>query len=161
MLSVTVDELCSIKVAISFAALAHLLAGEKLIAAESDDAAPIRPKIDPSRLSLGQKLLIRNKAIGKGTEEEIREDLKEYAEQLSGVTEGDDYYVVQRGDTFYSLSKRFGLSEEELSKLNGGLKAEELKAGAMIRIPAQQQIEPEEVEVAVQPEAEQRRGEPA
>lgn len=144
----------------------YVVRGETLYAIARQYEIPVQtilednPKIDPSRLSLGQKLLIRKKAIGKGSEEAIREDLKEYAEQLSGVTEGDDYYVVQRGDTFYSLSKRFGLSEEELSKLNGGLKAEELKAGAMIRIPAQQQIGPEEVEVAVQPEAEQPEVEP-
>lgn len=121
----------------------YVTKGETLYAIARQYEVPVQTilednsTIDPSRLSLGEKLLIRKKSIGKGSEEENHDALTEYAEQLSSVTEGDDYYVVQKGDTFYSLSKRFSLSEEELSQLNNGLKATELKAGAMIRIPAQ------------------------
>lgn len=120
--------------------------GETLYAIARQYEMPVQtllednPEIDPSHLSLGQQLLIRKKAIGQGTEEEISEELSRYAEQLSSVTEGDDYYVVQKGDTFYSLSKRFAITEEALSSLNNGLKPQDLKAGAMIRIPAKQGV---------------------
>lgn len=96
------------------------------------------PEIDPAALSIGQRILVRKKEIGKVTAAEIHEDLTTYAEQLSSVTEGDDYYVVQKGDTFYSLAKRYAITEEELSALNNGLQAADLKAGAMIRIPSQE-----------------------
>ncbi len=139
----------------------YVVRGETLYAIARQYEIPVQtilednPKIDPSRLSLGQKLLIRKKAIGKGSEEAIREELTEYAEQLSVVTEGDDYYVVQRGDTFYSLSKRFEVSEEELSSLNSGLKPEELKAGAMIRVPARSIAPMEEETATIEPEQEE------
>lgn len=132
----------------------YVVKGETLYSIARQYEIPVQtilednPKIDPSRLSLGQKLLLRKKAIGQGSEQEIHEELTEYAEQLSSVTEGDDYYVVQKGDTFYSLSKRFGVSEEELSRLNGGLKAADLKAGAMIRLPAESVEEDMAEEVA-------------
>ena len=48
---------------------------------------------------------------------------------------GTSYHIVHPGETFYSLSRRFGITEEELSRLNGGLKPAELKAGAMIVVP--------------------------
>lgn len=132
----------------------YVVKGETLYSIARQYEIPVQtilednPKIDPSRLSLGQKLLLRKKAIGQGSEEEIHEELTEYAEQLSSVTDGDDYYVVQKGDTFYALSKRFGIDEKQLSELNGGLKATDLKAGAMIRVPARS-IEPAEEETIV------------
>ena len=82
-----------------------MVKGETLYAIARQYEMPVQtllednPDIDPSHLSLGQQLLIRKKAIGQGTEEEISEELSRYAEQLSSVTEGDDYYVVQKGDT--------------------------------------------------------------
>ena len=49
---------------------------------------------------------------------------------------GTSYYLVHAGDTFYSLARRFGLTEAELSRaLNGGMRPEALKAGAIIRVP--------------------------
>lgn len=129
----------------------YVVKGETLYSIARQYEIPIQtilednPKIDPSRLSLGQKLQIRKKAIGQGSEEDIREDLTEYAEQLSSVTEGDDFYVVQKGDTLFALSQRFGTTVEELISLNGGLQPEELKAGAMIRIPAEQSVAVAEV----------------
>ena len=139
----------------------YVVKGETLYAIARQYEVPVQtllednPDIDPSRLSLGQKLLIRKKAIGQATEEENREELTRYAEQLSSVTEGDDYYVVMKGDTFYSLAKRFAISEEELSTLNGGLKPQELKAGAMIRIPSTPATEQVEEQVVATPNPEQ------
>ncbi|MBR7115572.1 MAG: LysM peptidoglycan-binding domain-containing protein, partial [Alistipes sp.] len=43
------------------------------------------------------------------------------------------HHVVQAGETVYSLSRRFGLSEEEFAQLND-LK-DGLKAGAIVRVP--------------------------
>ena len=43
--------------------------------------------------------------------------------------------MVKPGETFYSLSRRFGITEEQLGSLNGGLKPADLKAGAIIKVP--------------------------
>ena len=94
------------------------------------------PSIDPAHLSLNQELLIRKKQIGKSSEEQAKAQWEAYTEQLNSVApEGEDYYVVQAGDTFYSLARRAGITTEELSALNDGLQPTDLKAGAIIKLP--------------------------
>ncbi len=116
--------------------------GETLYAISRQYGIPIptiiedNPDLDPIRLSLGQRILIRRKEIGSESEAATQEQWEEYRTSLSNVAEkGFDYHIVQPGETIYSLSRRFGTSEEELSRLNGGLQAAELKAGAMIKVP--------------------------
>ena len=94
------------------------------------------PDIDPTHLSPGQRILIRKKGIGKSNAAESEAQWSAYNEQLNSVApEGEQYYVVQKGDTFYSLARRYGISEEELSTLNNGLQAVDLKVGAILRLP--------------------------
>ncbi len=93
------------------------------------------PDIDPTHLSVGQRILIRRKGIGKSSEEENRTQWSDYRETLNSVAGEGRYYIVQQGDTFYSLARRNGLTEKELSALNNGLKPADLKAGAMLRLP--------------------------
>ena len=93
------------------------------------------PSIDPAHLSLGQEILIRKKEIGKSDEQEMMAQWEAYTEQLNSVaTVGEEYYVVQAGDTFYSLSRRAGITTEELTALNDGLQPSDLKAGAIIKL---------------------------
>ena len=100
------------------------------------------PAIDPTLLSLGQPILIRKKQIGKSSEEQVEAEWRAYNEQLNSVaTLGEDYYVVQKGDTFYSLSRRLGITEQELSALNNDLQAADLRAGAIIKLPAPDEVE--------------------
>ncbi len=56
--------------------------------------------------------------------------------------DGENYWVhtVKAGETFYSLSKLYGVSEEDI-KNNNPLAREGLKAGQVIKIPARQQEE--------------------
>ncbi len=60
-------------------------------------------------------------------------------------------YEVKRGDTFFSLSRRFNVSVEELIELNPELE-DELKAGETIRIPHFAEVEPEEITDIEEPE---------
>ena len=61
----------------------------------------------------------------------------EYRQSLNSVAEeGTSYHIVHPGETFYSLSRRFGITEAEFSALTGGLQPADLKAGAMVKIPA-------------------------
>ncbi|MEG1699897.1 MAG: LysM peptidoglycan-binding domain-containing protein [Alistipes sp.] len=108
------------------------------------------PNLDPIHLRLGDQIRIRKQEIGSEDERGSKAQWEEYRNQLNKVSDqGRAYHIVQAGETLYSLSHRFGISEQELSALNGGLKATELKAGAMIQVPASEQTQqPETEEVA-------------
>lgn len=94
------------------------------------------PNLDPIRLRLGERILIRKKKIGTEDEAGTAARWEEYRNSLNSVA-GDSiaYHIVHPGETFYSLAHRFEITEAELGALNGGLKAADLKAGAMIRVP--------------------------
>ena len=84
---------------------------------------------------LAQERLIEE--TGKGSEAQSQAEWEAYRTALNSVADkGYAYHIVRPGETFYSLSRRFGITEEELSRLNNGLKASELKAGAMLKIPS-------------------------
>ena len=94
------------------------------------------PDLDPTHLALGQRILVRKKSIGKSNDQQASAEWSRYNAQLNSVAPaGEQFYVVQKGDTFYSLSRRHGISEQELSALNGGLQAADLKLGAIIKLP--------------------------
>ncbi len=99
--------------------------------------------LDPTHLALGQRILVRKKQIGKSNDRQAAAEWSRYNEQLNSVAaDGEQYYMVQKGDTFYSLSRRHGISEQELSALNGGLQAADLKLGAIIKLPAPHTAQP-------------------
>ncbi len=82
------------------------------------------------------RLLIRRTEVGTESAEQVQARWEQYRDDLNSVSEGGtSYYLVHAGDTFYSLARRFGLTEAELSALNGGMRPEALKAGAIIRVP--------------------------
>jgi murein DD-endopeptidase MepM/ murein hydrolase activator NlpD len=47
-------------------------------------------------------------------------------------------YVVQKGDTFWSISRRYGLTVAELSALNPGVDSARVREGARLRVPVVQ-----------------------
>ncbi|WP_295939741.1 LysM peptidoglycan-binding domain-containing protein [uncultured Alistipes sp.] len=98
------------------------------------------PNLDPTHLRLGERILIRKKKIGSEDETDIKEQWEAYQSSLNSVAdEGFAYHMVKPGETFYSLSRRFGITEQQLGALNGGLKAADLKAGAIIKVPGSPQ----------------------
>lgn len=105
------------------------------------------PSLNPQSLPVGETLWIRRAAVGKSNEQQTQAEIAEYAATLNSVTDDDgyDHHVVQPGETIYSLSRRFGITEEEFARLNDVSAG--LKAGAMIRIPRLEQVEEEVVEV--------------
>lgn len=119
-----------------------VLAGETLYAISRRYGIPIptliedNPTLDPIRLRPDMRLLIRRTEVGTESAEQVQARWEQYRDDLNSVSEGGtSYYLVHAGDTFYSLARRFGLTEAELSALNGGMHPEALKAGAIIRVP--------------------------
>ena len=93
------------------------------------------PEADPAHLSIGQKLLIRKKAIGRTDEKTALSEMQDYEQKLNRTSTDEEfhYHVVQPKETIYSLARRYKMTEQELITLNnleGGL-----KAGAILRIP--------------------------
>ena len=99
--------------------------------------------LDPTHLAIGQKVLIRKNSIGDGNERQTMEQLNEYKEALNSVSTDYIYHLVAHGETIYSLSKLYGISQEDLIEWNS--LTDGLKAGTMVRvgIAEQPQLPPE------------------
>ena len=101
------------------------------------------PSVNPQALSVGESLWIRRTAIGSSTEQQAQAEMAEYTNNLNKATSDDgfDNHVVQPGETIYSLSRRYGITEAEFAQLNDV--SQGLKAGAIIRIPKAKEVEQE------------------
>lgn len=99
------------------------------------------PSVNPQALSVGESLWIRRTAIGSSTEQQAQAEMVEYTDNLNKATSDDgfDHHVVQPGETIYSLSRRYGITEAEFAQLNDV--SQGLKAGAIIRIPKAKEAE--------------------
>lgn len=89
------------------------------------------PSVDPSTMSLGTELRIRRNEVGYATTEQI--DKIESDETTTQELRPNEY-VVQSGDTVYSLSKRAGLTEREFLALNKLRTASDLKLGMVVKL---------------------------
>lgn len=96
----------------------HFVAkGETLYAISRQYEIPVNtiiednPGIDPTHLRLGERILIRRKQIGSENEAGSLQQWEEYRQSLNSVADaGTAYHIVRPGETFYSLSRRFGIT---------------------------------------------------
>lgn len=116
-------------------------AGETLYGISRSYEIPIptlmedNPDLDPIHLKLNQEILVRKKKIGTESESDAQADWKNYHERLNQVADDSVYYhLVKKGETFYSISHLYGITEQMLAEMNDNLRPEQLKAGAMLRI---------------------------
>ena len=79
---------------------------------------------------------------GKKTDEVAKKSSNRISKKLSGET---DSYVVQKGDSLYSISKKLGLSIEEIKKMNG-LQTSTLKIDQVLLLPKDESRLDEETE---------------
>ncbi len=112
------------------------------------------PEIELDKLAIGDQIKIRRADRGYATTAEIEQELKDrniatnaVVEEVvnQGVETEWQEHTVAIGETIYSLSRAYGVSEEELMKLNNLQTTADLKAGMVIRIKPLQ--EPQAVEV--------------
>lgn len=95
------------------------------------------PNVNFSTLSVGMELRIRRSERGYATSRQIeREQLqREQQQQPEQQSVGEGEHLVQPGETIYSISRRYGLSEKEFLELNGMFYGD-LKAGMVVRVKA-------------------------
>lgn len=99
--------------------------------------------LDPAHLSIGQTINIRKKSVGDATPAQIDQQMEEYRDAINSVSDDYEYHLVLLGETLYSLSRRFGVTEQQLVELNN--LTDGLKAGALIKVRPKG-VEPEHFE---------------
>ncbi len=104
------------------------------------------PGLDPSHLSIGQVLRIRNAEKGGATFSEIDSQIADYAQTLNQHSDDYIYHNVVLGETIFSLSRRFGVEESAITDNND--LSDGLKVGMIIRIPADKSEIPATMEAA-------------
>ncbi len=79
---------------------------------------------DPSKIKIGQKLIIPTASSAKNDK---KTNTKTNSEELT--------HVIQKGDTLYALAKKFGVKFSDILKLNGLSEKTPLKIGQILKIP--------------------------
>ncbi|MBQ0080195.1 MAG: LysM peptidoglycan-binding domain-containing protein [Alistipes sp.] len=95
------------------------------------------PMLDPTDLAPETILYIRRDSQGNSSEDEIESDISQRVEVISTFSQdGTSLYMVKKGDTLYSISKRFGVSVDELLALNSFATGYVLRVGDVLKVPS-------------------------
>ncbi len=114
------------------------------------------PSVDPVALSVGQNLLIRKREQGESDALKSLTEWKSYRDNLNRVApDGYQFHIVERGETTYSLSRRYDMSEEDFERVND-LSAG-LKMGALVLVRDSQSESGDESQSSEDSSAQQRR----
>lgn len=87
------------------------------------------PDIDIECIAPGMEVLVRRSERGYATNDDID---KEQRKRDKEVVLKSNEYRVMAGETVYSLSRRFGLSEEEFMEINSLKSSRDLKEGMIV-----------------------------
>lgn len=110
-------------------------------------------QIDIERISPNMTIKVRRSERGYATVSDID---KEYSLRADSYKIGDNEYRVKAGETVYSLSRKFGLDEEEFMRLNNITSYNDLKEGMIVKraqeVKEEVRVEPvkESIEPAVE-----------
>ncbi len=93
------------------------------------------PSIDPSHIDIGDRILIRKSEKGESSAAQNISELEQYKDAMNSVADDEySYHLVHAGETLYSLSHRFGISEQEIIRINN--LQDGLKTGSIIKLPS-------------------------
>ncbi len=112
------------------------------------------PDVDIERIAPGMEIRVRRSERGYATMDDIA---KEQRKRDSEVVLKSNEYRVMAGETVYSLSRKFGLSEDDFMQINSLRSARDLKEGMIVirTKPAEAETKVEEIAPAVvEPETE-------
>ncbi len=92
------------------------------------------PTADATALEIGSTLLVRTAKVGYATIKDIEKEIKRYEKdiEMHSKSSKPKLHVVTYGETLYSLSRRYKISEDEILALNGLKSASELLNGMTI-----------------------------
>ena len=102
------------------------------------------PTIDITNVPAFSTLLIRQQATRQTTLEMLGQQSMEYAALLNKLSTKYEYFVVEKGQTLYSLSRSMGVSVATLKEANGN--PELLYVGMLLKVPcAEKKMTPKSV----------------
>lgn len=87
------------------------------------------PDVDIERIAPGMEIKVRRSERGSVTKAEIAQEQRQRDAEI--VLKSNEYRVVA-GETVYSLSRRFGMSEEYFMEINSLRSARDLKEGMIV-----------------------------
>lgn len=103
---------------------------------ETDNSA-----LDIERIEPGMEINVRRSERGSVSKEDIDEEQRK--READVVLKSYEYRVVD-GDTVYSLSRQFGMSEEHFLEINSLRSAHDLKVGMIVRTKSNEELAVEE-----------------
>ena len=106
-------------------------------------------EVDIERITPGMEIKVRRSERGNATKEDI--ELEQRQRDAEVVLKSNEYRVMA-GETVYSLSRRFGMSEEQFMEINSLRCARDLKEG-MIVVRTKPAEMASEAEIPVEAEA--------
>lgn len=105
------------------------------------------PEIVAEQLAIGAELKVRRAEMGYASKRELEKERRS-REVVSAEKLSENEHIVKPGETLYYLSRRYGISEEELLLLNNIENYRDIKAGMKLIIaPASESEVVEEVAV--------------
>ncbi|MCC8088380.1 MAG: LysM peptidoglycan-binding domain-containing protein [Rikenellaceae bacterium] len=107
----------------------------KRYAVTIDDIITANPGFDPLNILVGQEILIPKSIIGSVTQTEIKDNLEQYTDALSDVLPGFEIYLVETGETLYSISKEKNIDIDTIKHYNQDQLKDGLKFGSLIKLP--------------------------
>lgn len=103
------------------------------------------PGVDPVKLEAGSQIRIRRSQVGYTLSSQIEREWARITSTASEPAQSDDgAYIVRPGETVYSLSRRFNMTEDEFMQLNGLNTTADLRAGMSVRITPEERSTLEE-----------------
>lgn len=103
---------------------------------ETDNSA-----LDIERIEPGMEINVRRSERGSVSKEDIDEEQRKREADVE--LKSYEYRVVE-GDTVYSLSRQFGMSEEHFLEINSLRSAHDLKAGMIVRTKSNEELAAED-----------------
>ncbi|MBR5595455.1 MAG: LysM peptidoglycan-binding domain-containing protein [Alistipes sp.] len=97
--------------------------------------------LDIERIEPGMEINVRRSERGSVSKEDIDEEQRK--READVVLKSYEYRVVD-GDTVYSLSRQFGMSEEYFLEINSLRSAHDLKVGMIVRTKSNEELAAEE-----------------
>ena len=91
------------------------------------------PNVEIVAIPLNIELNIRKNEIGESNHTEIKENLKDYTDNLNSVSDEYVYHVVKKEDTFFKLSKQYNISIPTIKSTNNILD-NNLRLGAIVKV---------------------------
>ncbi len=86
-------------------------------------------------IKIGQKIKIPEDSDNKKSVPENKASSSANDKKSSGQ-EVDGTYVVQKGETWFGISKKYGITVAELQKMNGADSSSSLKIGQKLKVPS-------------------------